>query len=336
MLARRPASVLILALLPALALAQGRPAARPAGDVPAGYERRTILGFTVLANRDVLDQPRDRYGRKPLDVLEMELYDLKRVVVPPIFKVLQRVPVWAEWDKRDPGMANAVARYWGYTPEALEKVGQDARKAGTIEVMTLKSIGELRYPGAAFQQIILLHEMSHAVHDRLLGWHRPDVKAAYQQAVDRKLYDEVNDRYGRRGKAYARTNEMEYFAELSCAYLDTCVWFPFTFDDLKHHDPVGFKLMERVWKHPEQFEGMVPPDSPLLSASKSASPASTVTERRDVYAERDALLRLDKLRLLLNDKSKAEQVRSELQALVKTFPATTAAQEARQLLAKMK
>ena len=58
----------------------------------------------------MLDQPRDRYGRKPLDVLEMELYDLKRVVVPPIFKVLQRVPVWAEWDKRDPGMANAVAR----------------------------------------------------------------------------------------------------------------------------------------------------------------------------------------------------------------------------------
>src|SRR5947209_14734086 len=83
MLARRPASVLILALLPALAPAQGRPAARPAGDVPAGYERRTILGFTVLASRDVLDQPRDRYGRKPLDVLEMELYDLKRVVVPP-------------------------------------------------------------------------------------------------------------------------------------------------------------------------------------------------------------------------------------------------------------
>src|SRR5439155_19205815 len=137
--------------------------------------------------------PRDQYGRTPLDVLELELGDLKRIVVPPIFRVLQNVPVWAEWDKRDPQMVNAVARYWGYTPEALEKIGQDPRKASAIEVMTLKEIGELRHPGTAFQQVILLHEMAHAVHHRLLGWQRPDVRAAYQQAMDRKLYVEVND-----------------------------------------------------------------------------------------------------------------------------------------------
>jgi hypothetical protein len=335
MLVRPLAATLALALLPTLALAQSRPAAKVT-DVPLGYERRTILGFTVLASREVLDRPRDKFGRTPLDVLELELSDLKRVVVPPIFRVLQRVPVWAEWDKRDVKMANVVARYWGYTPEALEKSGQDARKSGTIEVLTLKEIGELRHPGTAFQQIILLHEMAHAVHDRLLGWHRPDVKAAFQQAVDRNLYDQVNDRFGHRGKAYARTNEMEYFAELSCAYLDTCVYYPFTYEDLKHHDPVGFKLMERVWKHPEQFEGMVAPDSPLLTVSKSASPATGGSARPDVYAERDALLKLDKVRPMVSDKSKAAQVRSELQSLIKTYPGTAGAQEARQLLAGMK
>src|SRR5947209_7888450 len=108
MLVRLLASALALALLPAPAPAQARPAARPA-DLPPGYERRTILGFTVLASREVLSQPRDRHGRAPLDVLEMELNDLKRVVVPPIFRVLQRVPVWAEWNKRDPQVSNAIA-----------------------------------------------------------------------------------------------------------------------------------------------------------------------------------------------------------------------------------
>ena len=91
MFVRSLATLLALALLPALAPAQSKPTAKTA-DIPPGYQRRTILGFTVLASREVLDQPRDRFGRTPLDVLELELGDLKRIIVPPIFRAGRQRP----------------------------------------------------------------------------------------------------------------------------------------------------------------------------------------------------------------------------------------------------
>src|SRR4051794_29933511 len=98
MLVRSLASALALTLLPALAPAQGPPAAKPAVELPKNYERRTVFGFTVIAHHDLFLRARDSYGRTPLDIIELELSDMQRVVHPYIFKVLQKVPVWAEWN----------------------------------------------------------------------------------------------------------------------------------------------------------------------------------------------------------------------------------------------
>jgi hypothetical protein len=313
-------------------LAAGSPAAKPPPiDVPAGYEYRSIHGFNILASQETVRRPRDRFGRTPLDVIELELGDLKRVVHPYIFGVLQNVPVWVEWDLHDP-RTPAIARYFSADAAWMTQHGLDPRLAGSIQIMSTKRIGELRVPGTSFQQIITLHELAHAVHHRLLGMSRPDVKAAFQQAVERKLYDEVIDRDGHHGRAYARTNEAEYFAELSCAFLDTCQYYPFTYEDLKQHDPVGFKLMERVWKHPEQFEGMVAAGTKV----GRPRPAPAAASRPDVFAERDALLKLDRLRPSLKDAAKKGQARDELRELVRSYPATTAAAEAKKLLDGLK
>src|SRR5438270_861737 len=80
------------------------------------------------------------------------------------------------------------------------------------------------------------------VEHRLLCMKNPELEAIYQQAMDRKLYDKVNDRFGRQGPAYARSNAAEYFAEISCAFLDSCNYFPFNYDQLRGHDPAGFKF----------------------------------------------------------------------------------------------
>lgn len=91
--------------------------------------------------------------------------------------------------------------------------------------------------------------MAHAVHQLFVlgGYSNPYVKLAYQQAMDRHLYDNVPGSSGQMGRAYAATNEKEYFAELTCAYFDRCGYFPFTRDELKKHDAVGYELMERLW-----------------------------------------------------------------------------------------
>ena len=56
-------------------------------------------------------------------------------------------------------------------------------------------------------------------------------------------------------RAYACTNEFEYFAELSAAFLgcrDGAIefnkWYPFNRLQIKEHDPDGYKMLKRAWK----------------------------------------------------------------------------------------
>jgi hypothetical protein len=318
---------LVLFFLAALATGSLAMGADLPGGTPEGYERREVEGFSVYVNKKVLQQPADRWGRKPLVPLERELNDLRRILVPKIVEVLQEVPIWAEWDESDKISPGAIARYYGGPAEGLLKLGGDPRKANCVEVMTLKRLGEIRHPGTALQQVIILHEMAHAVHHRLLGWDNPELDATFKQAVDRKLYDEVNDRFGRKTKAYARTNGAEYFAEISCAFLDSCNYFPFNYTQLQGYDPQGFAFVERVWKQPERFSVIARKPVPGV-ANNTRSAAAT---RIDVYAERTAQLAFDKLRAQVRQ-GKAEDAKAGLQDLIKRFPGTAAADDAKNLL----
>ncbi len=275
----------------------------------------------------MIQQPADAWGRPPLSVLERELNDLRRILVPRIVRVLQEVPIWAEWDETDKLMPGAIARYYGGSAEGLLKLGGDPRKANCVEVLTMRRLGEIRHPGTPLQQIIILHEMAHVVHHHLLGWDNPELDATFKQAVDRKLYDEVNDRFGRRTKAYARTNAAEYFAEISCAYLDSCNYFPFNYSQLQGYDTAGFAFVERVWKHPERFSAIA--KKPAAKGGKSGTAAATV--RPDAFAERSAQLKLDKL-LILAREGDREKAKAGLQDLIQRYPGTVAAGDAEKVL----
>ncbi len=333
-----PAWGLVLFFLAALATGSLAHGAEKPGAVPAGYEKRDIEGFTVYVNHEVLAHPNDRFFRPSLDVLARELNDLKRVLNPRIVAVLQEVPVWAEWDNTDKQSPGVLARYYGGSAEGLLKLGGDPRKANCVEVLSIRRLGEIRRPGTALQQIIILHEMAHAVHHRLLGWDNPELEAVFKQATDRKLYEQVNDRFGRSGKAYARTNAAEYFAEISCAYLDSCNYYPFNNQQLQGYDPAGYKFVRQVWTQPERFSTIARKPAPGATASpsgKGVESAASVRVRTDVYAERDALLKLDRLRVLVQQGQK-DAAKQGLRDLVRSFPQTDAADEARQLLEEMK
>lgn len=310
------------------------PAAGPAKEVdpPVDYEIRQMKGYTVLLHHDVTLRPRDRHQRWPIDVLEQELDDLNRAVGQKLKTVLQQVPVWVNWDAIDPKAPNTVAVYFGVTGKAPERLGRNPLKANGIEILSLKRLGELRPPGSKFQQVITLHEMAHAVHHRVLGFDGPETKAAYQLAVDRKLYDHVADRFGQLGRAYARTNHAEYFAELSCAYLDTCHQYPFNYSDLKSYDPAGFALVESVWKSPEKYaDRKIVVEAPKF---RGAAAFAATAAQTSPATERDAYMLLGRARGLANsgDKTSAREV---LDDLIRKYPTTIAAGDARKLREQM-
>ena len=73
--------------------------------------------------------------------------------------------------------------------------------------------------------------------------------------MDAGLYLQVPDRKDKSlmVKAYAATNQEEYFAELTEAYFGHNDWFPHNREELRKYDPRGFKMIEEVWSA-EEFQ----------------------------------------------------------------------------------
>lgn len=92
------------------------------------------------------------------------------------------------------------------------------------------------------------------------GYDNKEIIKCYQAAMDQDLYSCVKVHNGKGGvderEAYACTDPMEYFAELSVAFLggveedkdiEFNKWFPFNRKQLKAHDPRAYALLKGLW-----------------------------------------------------------------------------------------
>jgi hypothetical protein len=239
------AALLLLAFtFPPMASGQTKPAKKtPAKSkvvvqpVP-GYKLMTIEGFNVLVNREVLDNNDDAaFERKPLDVLDLELKIISSIMKRSALDVLRKLIIWVEWDESEAGK-NWVAVYYGGHQLSMLRRGKHPLKANNITVLRMKLLTAEHQPKDDAGRCVLLHEIAHAVHHQLIGYDNEPIKTAYAQALDRKLVDNAD---------YAATNDKEFFAEMTCAYLDRLHYYPHTRADLEKHDPVTFRLMKSIW-----------------------------------------------------------------------------------------
>src|SRR5262245_17896967 len=118
-----PLFALVLAVAPAFADDKPKDEKPKSGSTKkpiklAGYTTEMIEGFTVFVSDESkrnFDDP--KFKRKPMEVLELELKGICRVMPPKMLKILQTVKVFAEWEDPEskpkdgrPGVV--VARYW--------------------------------------------------------------------------------------------------------------------------------------------------------------------------------------------------------------------------------
>lgn len=311
---------LVLTALPTGELS-AQPRAKDRGQIaaPAGYQRQTIQGFTLFIHTDVLSNDRDeRWQRKPLDVLDLELGTIVKKLPPKAVAALRRLLVWIEWeDPSDPDVERGVvAKYYGvYGNLAMWSLGKNKHplKANNIEVVNMKSLTREHQPGVKLERCVLLHEMAHAVHHQVVGMNNPGIRAAYRAARERGLYARSKDVYGRIVEpTYAASNDREYFAELTCAYLDKLHYFPHTADDLKEHDPTGYKVMEQVWGTRKRIDG----------ALKGKG-------------EQDAAVKLERGRAQYLS-GRRKEARVTLEQLIEAHPGTRAAVTAKEWLTRWK
>jgi hypothetical protein len=300
-------------LLGVVALGQGRTSKR--GDAKGqvdwepvpGYKYRSIDGFNLLVNKTVLEEDQKSTSRrKPMQVLELELDLLVGELPPRAVVVLRDIPIWVEWDKtievdsNAPRGGRAVAQYHPgntrlhhYSYTSLEsKVKSNAVEIVSMKLLTAEHQGERH-------RSVLLHEITHAVHHHLFDFDNPHIKAAYQNAMSKGLY----------AGEYASTNEREYFAEVSCAYFGHLDYAPHNTEELKRYDAVGYQMMELTWGTPEVIAAAI-----------------------RVEMDKQAMPKLAHARRLLANKKKHADAVAALEAIVKTYPGTKAAADAKKVL----
>jgi hypothetical protein len=95
---------------------------------------------------------------------------------------------------------------------------------------------------------LLVHEFAHAHHMEQWPEKQPDILQAWNHAVECGLYRQEKDEKGKIfNPGYATTNQLEYFAELSCMYFVGCNYPPVNREELKAYDPVGYNMVEKMW-----------------------------------------------------------------------------------------
>jgi len=96
---------------------------------------------------------------------------------------------------------------------------------------------------------LLVHEFAHTWHLEQWSETQDDIWNAYQAAMAKQLYRQVKDEHRKTlASGYAAANQLEYFAELSCAYFVGCDYQPFGRAELKAYDPEGYGMIEKMWR----------------------------------------------------------------------------------------
>jgi hypothetical protein len=209
-------------------------------------------------------------------VLEQDVDHMARCLPPHAVTLLRDTkptPIWVNRTlKYGPKHCPIQGRGMCYHPgvDWLREQGMHPSKCESVELYRASEYREMREHWGCGG--IWLHEFSHAYHHKGCpdGYDNSEIQQCYEAAMKEGLYDSVrvHGPQGPTAKAYACTNAMEYFAELSTAFLggvslnpDTDrqgkmtlpaeefnKWYPFNRQQIREHDPRAYKLLKKIWK----------------------------------------------------------------------------------------
>ncbi len=201
------------------------------------YATTRIAGWTVRVNRELLTSQSD-LGSNALQLLALKLREITNAVPPRACDALRGVPIWLGVDD-----GHAPCAEYHPSKQWLAEHGYNHDKAKGVEIGNARKFIDW----SRTQPSMILHELSHAYHDQVLGFEDARIKEAFARATASGSYDSVKHADGRMKRSYALTDDHEYFAEATEAFFGTNDFYPFTRDELKRHDPEMFWLLDKVW-----------------------------------------------------------------------------------------
>lgn len=244
-------NLLLAMLMPLLCLGawagDAAPAPRPVAlpipnrtPIPTAHTDQDIEGWTVRVDDRLLSGDGAALGRQALKLLNARLVAIAAVVPEKQLAGLRAVRIQLDLD------------YAGLNPMQYHPSAGWLKTQGYSEAL----VKCVHIPDAAdflspFENRrmpwVILHELTHAYHDQVLGFDEPRIIAAWKKFKDGGKYASVMTSMGTLREHYGLTNEKEFFAEMTEAYFGSNDFFPFVVGELKQAEPEIFALMAEIW-----------------------------------------------------------------------------------------
>ena len=225
-----------LTVLPLL-LASPAPAEAPTPEAARfTYETQRIEGWRVLVQDTLLAEA--ELSEQVLALLRTKLWEVSTQLPAPVVERLRRVPIRMHLDREGcPGGVYHPSATW------LRNNGFPEDWARGVEFGNARNFLSWSFT----QPAMVLHELAHAWHDQVLGFHDPFVTEVFEAVRDAGRLHRVLYRTGGERPAYAANNAAEFFAEMSEAWWATNDFYPFVRGEVKRDFPEVAELMEATW-----------------------------------------------------------------------------------------
>lgn len=203
------------------------------------HEVRQIEGWTVHVDVSLLDGEHKETGALALRILKERLHQIALCLPPEPVARMREVPIY--FDRAHP-LGNA---HYHPAPAWLEERGYDPAMGKAVQITGAASlIREAKSPNPSS---VMLHELAHAYHDRVLGFDHPEILAGYRKFCDSRKFDRTAHVSGRQSPHYGLTDHKEYFAEMTETFFVGNDYFPFNHYQLYHEHRPSYDLLAKIW-----------------------------------------------------------------------------------------
>ncbi|CAN5173790.1 metallopeptidase [soil metagenome] len=211
---------------------------------PTARTERKVEGWTIRVDNRLLSGADQELGTKCLRFLEHKLADIKLVVPKDKVEKIQSVVIVLD-------LTHGKLKPMQYHPSEswLKSNGYAIDLAKCVHIPRATDLPTKR--NTSEQPWVVLHELSHAYHDQVLGFDNPRIREAYENYKKSGHGDMTLHANGTRVKHYALTTPMEFFAEMTEAYFGGNDFFPFNRAELKNSEPEIHELLKSIWESAE-------------------------------------------------------------------------------------
>ena len=203
------------------------------------HEPRTIEGWEVMVDKTLLAGEHKPLGDRALKTLETKLRQVAEIVPEDRLAQLKKFRIFFDRNHELGSMQYHPGAGW------LKGRGYDTAMTKAVHIPQAERF--LHEVKRNAQPHVVLHELSHAYHDQVLGFNHKPILEAYERLKAAGKFDKVLHARGRTTQHYAKTNHKEFFAEMTEAYLGTNDFYPFVNAELKQFDAELHQLLKKIW-----------------------------------------------------------------------------------------